>query len=593
MLFPATLESPRATPAGRHRSPTPIRYERVLALCISGWRAGPRVAAGWFAPSLDAALRMAPRLAPETQPCAALFVSAAETGGPRSGRASGDRTGSLTPAGKAEFRPAASHISVRAALARIHACIRRAWLVAACLRALQAGLFAGLVMALAVFWQGWSPMVVPLAVLATTAILFSIAARRQPDMDATARYLDRKLGLKEALATALDLESAGRRSSLSLLQRQAAADLAGTIAARQITTPSVTIGAWAISTLLLCTTAAVLLVPHADQATVRMAAMAGRQPANPAATFPSTAAVATSSSIVVRVAVVGTTRDTAAPGRRAVRPSGAQRATVIRSASKAQPAGRQSATTGSTGKSGTAGTVKGQTPGSGAQRTLPFLQGSQSFLPTSPSASGRAGTVLPGSQARPAGASAGTRGSASGAATGTGAAARSSTAKPTGKSAGQNGQGSASHAGGLAGKQGNGAASTGQCLYGCLQITKAQLATPGLITGKGQFSGSGTPGGSTAGHSAGSAPKSGSAVASSSPKGRQLNLTSPYNASQSGSSSSSQANGHNGAGSAKQSVVSAGAAVAQSFQYVPPDANLRQPGDASLVARYFRHGSAA
>lgn len=120
------------------------------------------------------------------------------------------------------------------------------------------------------------------------------------------------------------------------------------------------------------------------------------------------------------------------------------------------------------------------------------------------------------------------------------------------------------------------------------------LSKPGLITGKGQFTGTGTPGGKTAGHARGSAPTLGGAKTSlPSTKSHQLSITSAYGPRNAQGQAAKQVEGHNGAGSAEAAVVAAGANGSQIIDYVPPDANLLPPDEDAIVSRYFTSHSSS
>ena len=596
MTFPATTMM-----AGEAREvPRPVaRRSRGAcgeALSVMGRRAYTACASGaahWLVPSLEDAVRLTPRRKADPGWAENVSEMIASSPSSRPGDLAGPAVGHLTWGGDpADRRVAVEPSAVRDALARVHAEIQRSWLNTAGRRGIQAGLIAGLVAALFVLWLGWSVALVPIVVAATAAVIFAPVSRGTPTAEAAARYLDRQLRLREALATALDLESAGRRSPLSLLQRYGAAVTAAGISAHRAARPARPPIAWAVPALLLCATIAVLLLPRGVHPVTRTVATANNSVPGALSAPPGVIAAATKSSIVVHVATVDAPANPAIPGHRAAPAQQAHKTSTLRTPSSARASGTHPTASGGSSKSSAGQASTGKQTASGSQRSLPFLQGSQSFLPTSPSTKGAAGAAVPASPARAAGSSTGSRGTSNGSAAGT--SAKSGAAKGSGSTSGQNGKGSGTGSGSAAGKPGAGSGTRQQCLYGCLQITKSQLTTPGLITGKGQFTGTGTPGGQTAGHSAGSALKPGSATAAaSSSKGHQLTLNSPYNPAQSGAKGTRQATGHNGPGTTRQAVVSSGVTGVQPYQYVPPDANLLQPGDDGLILQYFRHGSAS
>ena len=195
------------------------------------------------------------------------------------------------------------------------------------------------------------------------------------------------------------------------------------------------------------------------------------------------------------------------------------RATARAAASHADAHGAPPASAASTSSKIGGGKVSGTTNG----HAVP-LKFNQSFLPTLPSGAAKKGGLLTGSKAPANGAKAG-NGNAAKSGTSSSATAPSRSAKGGVASPASVPTAAAQH-GGRAGSAG--AKTATQCLYGCRSITKSQITAPGLIVGKGQFSGQAPPAARPSGHGAGAAPRLGSAKTPAPTAGHQLSITSGY-----------------------------------------------------------------
>lgn len=96
--------------------------------------------------------------------------------------------------------------TLRDALERSGAPMRRAWRIAVLRRVLCASAFVGLILALVDAWLGWPRWSAPAAAAVITIVATTTAWRRTPGIDAVARFLDHALDLKEQLSTALDVD---------------------------------------------------------------------------------------------------------------------------------------------------------------------------------------------------------------------------------------------------------------------------------------------------------------------------------------------------------------------------------------------------
>jgi hypothetical protein len=296
------------------------------------------------------------------------------------------------------------------------------------------------------------------------------------------------------------------------------------------------------------------------------------------AVSPPSSGVSSAQSIAVRVAVVSTQDRSPAPLTSAAVPGSRPDRSMVRGLANHATARGVATATASSSSSKIAG---GKSHATTSGHSVP-LKFNQSFMATSPSSKAQKGGQIAGNLGQ-----VGTKGATSGKSAGSpssrGSQASSSMAK-SGSSSAASANGGAQPAGKAAPA---GAKTPGKCLYTCNQFNKSQIAAPGLIVGKGQFTGTSTPGGKTAGHAAGSAPKLGSAKTAAPAAGRQLSITSGYGPTHQAPLPSTQAQGHNGPGSSGQSTVSSGAQTIQALDYVPPDSNLTNPGDTGIVMRYF------
>jgi len=487
--------------------------------------------------------------------------------------------------------------TLRDTLERIGAPMRRAWRAAVLRRALLFALSVGLILVLVDAGLGWSYWCAPAIATAIASILTAAAWRRVPRLDAVARFLDHALGLKEQLATALEVETMAPSSSSSVLvlrlQRQATG-VAGRASIAWSPRGARAGREWAAVVVLFGGLAAAVTLPFNGARVVREATtpigIAVPPGSVPAAGVPS---------LAVRVAVVGGQNSGAARSAQATRDDAAlaaPRGTTLRRAPATQP----SQTTGEVRRRKTGvPQLPGSAGGAPANKDLPapVLRHSESALPSGAPTTGKKGAFAsstspnggqlpPGATGHGTGASAGTASRPAG----TGATGTTKRAAQGGSPAGQQGAGTGGKPGGAA--NGGKTAQSG-CLYGCSHLLPSQITAPGLITGKGQFTGKGLPGGHTAGHSAGAAPTLGAPNASA-PKGaRQLTITSAYARTDSTHLSAKQVQGHNGPGSAQTSVARAGTTDGRTFDYVQPDANVRLPGDDAILARYFTSSPAS
>ncbi len=456
-------------------------------------------------------------------------------------------------------------------------------------RVLCASALVGLILALVDAWLGWPRWCAPAATVVIAIIATTVAWRRAPGIDAVARFLDHALGLNEQLATALDVEARAPSSSAvgARLQSQATAE------ARRVSVAWAPRGVrgvreWAVVVVLLGGLVAAVTLPFNGAPVAREAAA---PPVGAAAMAPVTP-VAGTSSLAVRVAVVSVQNGGFAQPAQNARPAAfIPRGATLRRA----PAARPAQTTGEVRRrnaGASRATTSGGTSANG-QLPAPVLRHSESALPSGPATAGKKGAFSSSTppnqgQARP-----GAMGRSAGASAGAGTRATGATKSAThgGPSTGQ--QGARAGKGGAPGSSAGGKATQSQCLYGCTHLLPSQLTAPGLVTGKGQFAGKGLPGGQTAGHAAGAASKLGSAQASAAKAARQLTITSAYGQATSAKLSTKQAQGHNGAGSAQPSVVQAGTTGGQTFDYVPPDANVQPAADDAILGRYFTPSSAS
>lgn len=449
------------------------------------------------------------------------------------------------------------------------------------------GLMAGAALAFVAVWRHWTGWLGPLCAVLIAAALVARAWRDAPDTDAAARFLDRELRLKEQLATALELEAVGavRSSVLAIRVREgaglAARDALGRWSPRGVPAPREWAGA-----ALLCALIALAAIPHyGSDPAARLAAPVPSVDAPVAAMPTIQVPQAAGTALAVQVTVIHS-QATSTPTRAGALAQRLPRATPPRVLSPARAATPRPVGSSGSGRGVAGGAKGGVATATGGQRTVPLINPSESFLPTTPTTAGKGGTFTSGSQAKPGAA----RGGAQSGGAGAPSRGASSSAKggTSAKGSGSGGQRVGSKGGSAAGKPGAAGGKATQCLYGCSRIAPSQLSAPGLITGKGQFTGTGIPGGKTAGHGLGAAPRNGSATTPRAPAAsHQLAITSAYGPTAAGGRSARQVAGHNGAGGAQQLSATAGASGSQGIDYVAPDANVVLPGDSALVGRYF------
>ncbi|HXT35256.1 MAG TPA: hypothetical protein VN837_06730 [Chloroflexota bacterium] len=475
--------------------------------------------------------------------------------------------------------------------------LRGAWRVAAGRRSLLCGLLAGCIVALLAEWAHGTSWLGPLAALVVASGVVLWSFRAVPRNDAAARFLDHALGLKEQLATALELETVPSQANsfLGAELRRSATTTARAIVATRSVRARIAVWEWGAVLVLLLVMVLIAAAPFGGSGGARTAT--GSSPGTVAGGTAPVLPVgpANPKDLSVRVAVVSAPSVNVAPAK----PSGAgasskPRAAVVRRVTVGQP-GTRGRTVGKAGSSQhTSGgkSVSGKAANGNSSHTIPLVQGSKTFLPTTPSAKGAKGGTFSGTQPKAGAGQNGGAGSAGGALSRK--SGSSSTAK--GKGSASSNQGSAGQNAGAPGKNAPATSSAGSCalLYVCSRLTPSQLTAPGLVTGKGGFSGKGAPGGQTAGHARAASPTLGNAK-SASPigKSKQLAISSAYGSNKGGSRSTQQVAGHNGAGSSGQTTVTASPDTGQTVDYVPPDANLTQPGEDTIVSRYFTSHSSS
>jgi len=511
--------------------------------CLS-WYALSRRLSGWTTPPLPRAVRLLPR---------AVEGSELEPG------------------------------TLRDALERSGAPLRRAWRGVVLRRALCASALVGLILALVDAWLEWPRWFAPAATVAIATIATTTAWRQAPGIDAVARFLDHALDLKEQLATALDVDMRAPSSSVvgGRLRLQA------TASARRVSVAWAPRGVrrgreWAIAVVLLGGLAAAVTLPFNGTPVARETASSTGGTAAPAPVTPAAGAP----SLAVRVAVVSVQNGGAAQTPRGANAAlGARRAATLRRA----PAAHPTQTTGEV-RHRNAATPRASTNGgvpAGGQLPAPVLRHSENALPSGPAAPGKKGAFsssTPPNQGptRPGASGRGAGTAANAAPRATGATKRGTRG---GSSTGQHG--ARAGTGGAPGSGAGGKATPPQCLYGCAHLLPSQLTAPGLVTGKGQFAGKGLPGGQTAGHAAGASPTRGAPNTSAPKTARQLTITSAYGQTTGTHLSPKQVQGHNGPGSAPPSGVQAGTTGGRTFDYVPPDANVQPAADDAILGRYF------
>jgi len=479
--------------------------------------------------------------------------------------------------------------TLRAALERIGGPVRRVWRGAVLRRALLSAFSVGLILALVGARLGWPVWCIPALAVAVAGGLTGAAWRQAPGLDAVARFLDHALGLKEQLATALEVETTASHSALGLRLQRQATDVAGRASVAWSPHGARAGREWVAVVALFAGLAAAVTLPF-NGARVAHEAIAPAHVAAPLAPAPPGAAAP---SLAVRVAVVSAQNSgVARPARSAPAAAPAVRPGTTRRRS----AGAQlPQTTGEIRRRNT-GTSRASGGGSAAankNRSVPILRHSESALPSGAPTAGKKGafasSTSPNGGQIPPGATGRGAGTASGRA-GTGATGATKRAAQGGASAARPGAGTGGKPGGSAN---SGKPAQPGCLYGCTRLLPSQLTTPGLITGKGQFTGKGIPGGQTPGHSAGTAPTLGAPNTQAPKTARQLTITSAYGRIESTRLSTKQVQGHNGPGSAQSSAAQAGTADGRTFDYVSPDANVRLPGDDAILGRYFTSSPAS
>ena len=480
-------------------------------------------------------------------------------------------------------------ITLRDALERINTPVRRAWRLAVLRRAVVFAVLIGLFLACVAGWLAWPRWLAPMFTASIIVGVTGAVQRRAPGLDAVARFLDRSLDLKEQLATALEMETAAPstlgtqlelRATAAARSASAAWAARGVASRRECAALIVLLGAFlAMDALPLSNSRQV------DKQVASGHSGRGRDRVPPALSTPP----GNIPRLTVQVAVVSA--QNSAPSQATQRSSTLHtrpKTPARRAVTSGRPAAERShSETGGASPAGKGIQKAGSSAVAAGQPTLPLLRHSENFLPTRPSAKGKKGTFYSSAPAKSGQAVTGAHSSTTGAGAASGAATRAGNAT---KHLAQPGQSTGKQGGSMGGKRGpaGGSASPqSQCLYGCTHLLPSQLTAPGLITGKGQFTGKGLPGGQTAGHARGTAPKLGSAKAPAPTSAHQLAITSAYGRSNPGQRSSKQAQGHDGPGSTQPSVVKAGANGSQTFDYVSPDANIVPPGDSAILGRYF------
>ena len=475
--------------------------------------------------------------------------------------------------------------------------LRGAWRVAAGRRSLLAGLLAGCIVALLAEWANGAPWLGPLAALVVAAGGALWSFRAAPRNDAAARFLDHALGLKEQLATALELETARTDRVDSFLGRElrrSATTTARAIASTQSVRARSAVWERGAVPVLLLVLVLIVVAPFGGSGAARTAT----------SSFPGTVAggiapalpvgPANPKDLSVRVAVVSAPSVSVAPAKPNGAGASAKPRAAVRRVAVGQPGtrGRAGGKPGSSQHTSGGKSVSGKAANGNSSHAIPLVHGSETFLPTSPSSKGAKGGALSGTQPK---AGAGRNGSA-GSAGGAPVSKSGSSSTARGKGSASSNQGSAGQSASAPGKNAPATSNAGSCalLYVCSRLTPSQLTAPGLVTGKGGFSGKGAPGGQTAGHARATSPTLGNAKSvSPTGKSKQLAISSAYGSNKAGSRSSQQVAGHNGAGGSGPTTVTASPDTGQTVDYVPPDANLTQPGEDMIVSRYFTSHSSS
>jgi hypothetical protein len=467
--------------------------------------------------------------------------------------------------------------------------LRVVWWVAELRRSAVCGLVAGCILSVLLELAGRAPW--PGAFVAViVAIGVAIwGGRALPDPAASAKFLDHELDLKEQLATALELRtpsSTQARSPLGAAVQRGAASAAHAAANGWSVRPASLGKEWSVAVLLLIVIALIGIAPFSGGGQVRPTSVplsGGGDASSTASVVPTGPAGA--ETLAVQVAVVSApSADTSSSNKAGAVAVPKARATVVTSGALGQGVGQPSAPTQT--PNSTSKAVGKATPVT-APHAVPLIQGNQSFLPTSPSAKGKSNGTFTGAPKKST-QSPGALGSLAGGTSSKGESGPSANGKGNsaqGKGAAGKGAGTSS-----AGKQGTGAAQPGNCaiFYGCNTLNPKAVTAPGLVTGKGQFTGQGGKGGQTSGHAAGAPIKPSTAKASTPPtQSKQLTINSTYGSNKNSGERAQQVQGHNGAGTSRQTTVTAGADSGQSVDYVAPDANIRQPSEAGVVSRYF------
>lgn len=491
--------------------------------------------------------------------------------------------------------------TLRAALTAWRRAIVRRWLVALSRRWAIGALVVAVLLVLP---QRLFPVVPawPIVPILVLVLLVGVvrALRRPPSLAATARLLDHRLGLKEQLASALEVEgTAPGRVGLGARLEADATTLAGRTR-REWTVHAVQAGGeWGVLAAMCALLVAAVVTP--GPASIAPTAAPPPHAPLPPRPLPAPTAAPTQPPpvisvpphplVAVRVAVVGTTSPTTAQPRptggagaatpvsgRGTAVSGAQRNTGGQAGGTtgtAAPTPRGGGTT-----TGENGARAGATPGRSLPPRTAFLSHNGA-----PPSSNRTGSASGGASRRATAGGASSRQQTTGGATG---AAHQGTGTGTGKGANagaHNQQRGSQPASGRAGAAHN---QQPRGPYGySAPLNPRYLPKPGLVTGSGSPHNARAPGSGAAGHGRGSTNgQSSSRPPTPTASGRQLSLRSAYGNAAGRDRRQTRDSTSRGAGSGT-SGAPGGQEGSVTPDYVLPDANVVAPAVRAIVGQYF------
>ncbi len=488
--------------------------------------------------------------------------------------------------------------------------ISRLRLVALLRRALIDATALALLLALAGRADSSLPIWLTLAIPAVLLAIDLITLGRAPSLGAVAHLLDRKLVLRDQVGTALDLQE-GRIETSNQSLRRHVESRATTLVAQTRGQWRVQLvaakGEWVAALVLGACVALVLSAPRpgvgasvAPSTSHMVAANNTTTTSAPALAVP-TVSEGAPLGVHVNVAVISTPATSPTPQsvRTAHGRTGKQFSVpahnpgAASSSRKGAPKGGNATIKPPSGNPGTAARVGQPASKNGASSTrqsnVPLLTNRRLQHPNTVNGQGRqVGGGQPGAQGAP---------SRQGAASGNSQGVTSKSVNGNGPQTRRGQNGSVGNRGGAGGGNKNskiGGAANGAMRnpYGNGFVPDTRGIKPGLITGKTQFSGHGTPGNSTPGSGRGNNETQAPGKQLAGSQGHQLNLQSSYGAARNGRSGKTLPGTGLGSGTNSTVVSSAGDAGSGAIDYVPPDANLVAPADRGLVAGYFaRHAS--